>query len=44
MAIGIVWWSAPALVLAPLVTRIGTRRITIGASAALALVAVGLLV
>ncbi len=42
--IGVVWWCALAAILTPIVTKIGTRRITTVASAALALVAIGLLI
>ena len=42
VAIGILWWTALAVVLTPIVTRVGTRRITIMASGALIIVAIGL--
>jgi threonine/homoserine/homoserine lactone efflux protein len=44
VAVGILWWTALAAALAPIVTRVGTRRITIFASTALGVVAIGLLV
>lgn len=44
VAVGVVWWAALAAVLSPIVTRMGTRRITMAASAALAVAAIGLLV
>ena len=44
VALGILWWSVLAAVLTPIVTRIGTRRITTAASAALIAVAIGLLI
>jgi threonine/homoserine/homoserine lactone efflux protein len=43
VAIGVIWWTALAAVLSPIVTRIGMRRITIIASGALIVVAIALL-
>jgi threonine/homoserine/homoserine lactone efflux protein len=43
VALGVVWWTVLAVVMAPVVTRVGTGRITAVASALLALVAAGLL-
>ncbi|MGA9870896.1 MAG: LysE family transporter [Rhodococcus sp. (in: high G+C Gram-positive bacteria)] len=44
VALGVVWWTLPAFVLAPIVMRIGTDRINVVASVALASMAVGLLI
>lgn len=44
VAIGVIWWTVLAAVLSPIVTRIGMRRITIIASGALIVVAIGLLI
>lgn len=44
VALGVVWWTVLALVLAPVVARVGTGRITVAASALLAVIAAGLLV
>ena len=43
VAVGILWWTTLAAALTPIVTRVGTRRITIFASTALGVVAIGLL-
>lgn len=44
VVLGVAWWTLLAFVLTPVVARIGTHRITIGASAGLAIVAIGLLI
>nr|WP_296780937.1 LysE family transporter [Rhodococcus sp. (in: high G+C Gram-positive bacteria)] len=42
--LGIAWWTLLAFVLSPIVMRIGTDRINVVASIALAIVAIGLLI